>query len=48
VVTRSDHNRRVVGEHRESLRGLFPLDGAAVLRAVAAGRSPGAGGIVLL
>ncbi|HEY6571289.1 MAG TPA: helix-turn-helix transcriptional regulator, partial [Candidatus Limnocylindrales bacterium] len=27
VATRSEHNRRVIGEHREALRGLFPLDG---------------------
>jgi hypothetical protein len=48
VVARSDHNRRVIAEHRESLRNLFPLDGAAVLRALSAGRTPAAGGIVLL
>jgi transcriptional regulator with XRE-family HTH domain len=48
VATRSEHNRRVIAEHRESLRALFPLDGGAVLRALAAGRPPSAGGIVLI
>ncbi len=48
VATRSDHNRRVIAEHREALRALFPLDGGAVLRAVAIGQAPSASGIVLI
>jgi hypothetical protein len=41
-------NRRRLADHREALRGSFPLDGRAVLVALGAGRSPGASGIVLL
>jgi transcriptional regulator with XRE-family HTH domain len=48
VLTRSDHHRAVLAEHRESLRDLLPLDGGAVLRAVRAGRCPAASGIVLV
>jgi hypothetical protein len=48
VLNRTAHNRLVLAEHRESLRAQFPLDGAAVLRALRAGRIPDAGGIVLL
>lgn len=48
VVTRSDHNRRIIATHRESLRALLPLDGGAVLRAISAGRCPPAGGIVMV
>ena len=48
VLTRSDHHRAVLAEHRESFRDLLPLDGAAVLRAVRAGRCPPASGIVLI
>jgi transcriptional regulator with XRE-family HTH domain len=48
VASRTRHNRVVIDEHRESLRGLFPLEGSAILRAVGAGRLPSAGGIVLL
>ena len=32
-ATRSDHNRRVIAEHRETIRDLLPMDGAAILRA---------------
>jgi len=48
VASRTRHNRQVIDEHRESLRGLFPLEGGAILRAIAAGRLPSAGGILLL
>ena len=48
VATRSRHHRQVIDEHREALRPLFPLDGAAVLRFLRAGRIPPLGGIVLL
>lgn len=48
LLNRTAHNRRVLAEHRESLRAQFPLDGGAILRAVAAGRTPPASGILLL
>jgi transcriptional regulator with XRE-family HTH domain len=48
LLTRSSHHRAVLSEHREALRDLLPLDGAAVLRAIRAGRCPSASGIVLL
>lgn len=40
VVARTVHNRRVLAEHRESLRAQFPLDGAAIARELPAGRVP--------
>jgi transcriptional regulator with XRE-family HTH domain len=48
VATRSDHNRRVIAEHRESMRDLLPMDGAPILRALRAGRRPPASGVVLI
>jgi transcriptional regulator with XRE-family HTH domain len=48
AVTKSDQNRRVLLEHREALRPMLPLDGAAVLRALRHRTIPAAGGIVLL
>ena len=48
VLTRSAHHRAVLAVHRESLRGMFPLDGPAVLRALRAGRVPPLSGIVLV
>jgi len=48
VVNRTAHNRRVLDDHREALRLQFPLDGAAILRSVRAGRVPASSGIVLL
>ena len=48
VVTRSDHNRRVMAEHREALRDLLPMDGGPILRALRAGRRPASSGIVLV
>jgi transcriptional regulator with XRE-family HTH domain len=47
LMTRSDHHRRLLDEHREALRVRFPVDGAAILRAVRAGRRPPASGILL-
>lgn len=48
VVARTRHNLRVLREHRESLRAQFPLDGAAIARALRAGRIPPASGILML
>jgi transcriptional regulator with XRE-family HTH domain len=48
VATRSAHHRELFGEHREALRDLLPQDGAAILRALRAGRRPAAGGILLI
>ena len=48
LVARSAHNRRVLREHREALRGQFPLDGAAVLAALRRGELPSASGILML
>jgi hypothetical protein len=48
VAARTDHNRRVIGAHREALRDLLPLDGRPILEALRRGRCPGGSGIVLL
>ena len=48
VATRSDHNRRVIAEHRETLRDLLPMDGGPILRALRQGHRPPASGIVLV
>jgi len=48
VVNRTAFNRRVLAEHRESLRAQFPLDGAQIARALRAGRIPAASGIILV
>ena len=48
VVMRSAHNRDVLRDHRESMRGLLPLDGAAIHAALRAGRIPRASGVVML
>ncbi len=48
LVNKTAHNRRVLAEHREALRGQFPLDGAAIVRALRRGQIPAAGGILLL
>jgi transcriptional regulator with XRE-family HTH domain len=48
VLNRTAHNRRVLAEHREALRSRFPLDGAAIARALRAGKLPPAGGIILV
>ncbi|MFN8631750.1 MAG: hypothetical protein U0838_15960 [Chloroflexota bacterium] len=47
VVRDSDHNRRVLADHREVLRSLLPLDATAILRALRCGRVPPANGVVL-
>lgn len=48
LVNKTAHNRRVLDEHREALRGQFPLDGAAILRCLARGVVPPASGILVL
>ncbi len=48
LVNRTERNRRVLFEHREALRAQFPLDGAAILRDLRAGRVPRASGLLLL
>lgn len=48
VVARTRHNLQVLREHRESLRARFLLDGAAIARALRAGRLPAASGIIVL
>jgi transcriptional regulator with XRE-family HTH domain len=48
LVNRTAHNRRVLAEHRESLRARFPLDGAAIIDALRHGRLPAASGILML
>lgn len=48
ILNRTVHNRRVLATHREALRAQFPLDGAAILRDLRAGRIPGTGGILLI
>jgi transcriptional regulator with XRE-family HTH domain len=48
VVARSAHNRRVLHAHREALRSQFPLDGAAIARAVRRGEPPPASGIIVV
>jgi hypothetical protein len=47
LLNRTAHNRRVLAAHREALRGQFPLDGAAVARALRQGRIPAASGFIL-
>lgn len=48
VVNDTAHNRRILAEHREALRSQFPLDGAAIARAIRAGRIPPLSGIILV
>jgi transcriptional regulator with XRE-family HTH domain len=48
VVARTAHNRRVLAIHREALRAQFPLDGAAIARALRRGEAPSASGIIML
>jgi transcriptional regulator with XRE-family HTH domain len=47
VLGRTAHNRRVLAGHREALRALLPLDGAAILRDLRRGRVPAANGVLL-
>ena len=42
------HNRNLMKEHGEALRTDLPLPGKAILEALAAGRNPGGGGVVLI
>lgn len=48
VVRDSRHNRAVLAEHREVLRPLLPLDTPAIARALRAGRTPPASGVLLV
>ncbi|HEY5628277.1 MAG TPA: helix-turn-helix transcriptional regulator [Candidatus Limnocylindrales bacterium] len=48
VVRGTRHNRQVLAEHREILRPLLPLDGAAVIRRLRAGRLPPASGLLVI
>lgn len=48
LVLASHANRRLVAEHIALLRQSFPLDTRATLAALAAGRDPGANGLVVL
>jgi len=48
VLADTRHNRAVLAEVRELLRADFPLDTKAVMAALAAGRDPGANGIVII
>ena len=48
VLNDTAHNRAVLREHREALRAQFPLDGAAIAKALRSGRVPPLGGIILV
>ncbi len=48
VVADTRWNRGAIAQHREALRGSFPLDTRAVLVSLVAGRPPDADGIVIL
>jgi hypothetical protein len=48
VLARTANNRAVLREHREALRAQFPLDGAAIARALRRGELPQASGIILV
>jgi transcriptional regulator with XRE-family HTH domain len=48
LVNETRTNRAVLGSQRESLRALLPVDGRAMLAALAAGEHPGGSGIVVL
>jgi transcriptional regulator with XRE-family HTH domain len=48
VVARTRHNLEVLRDHRETLRPLLPLDGAAIARALRAGRLPPASGLLVV
>ncbi len=48
LVARSAHNRAVLREHREALRTLFPLDGAAILAHLRRGEVPPTSGVLML
>ena len=48
LIASSARNRDLVSRHIGLLRQTFPLDSRSTLRALAAGRDPGANGLVLL
>src|SRR3954469_16565154 len=48
LVSRTTHNRAMVGLHRDALRAQFPMDGSAILGDLRRGRVPRDGGILLL
>lgn len=48
LIADSRGNRAVLDQHRENLRGSFPLDTRAILAAIAAGRLPSGNGVVVL
>jgi transcriptional regulator with XRE-family HTH domain len=48
LVADTPANRRTLTLHREDLRGLLPLDGRDVLRALGAGRLPEASGLLVV
>jgi transcriptional regulator with XRE-family HTH domain len=48
VVGRTAANHAVLKAHREALRQMLPLDGAAIARSLRAGRLPTASGIIVL
>jgi hypothetical protein len=48
VVADTRHNREVLARHREALRSLLPLDGAAIRAALRRGELPAASGILLV
>jgi transcriptional regulator with XRE-family HTH domain len=48
LVAGTHHNRRVLRDHRETLRSTVPADTAEVMAALRAGRLPARSGIVVL
>jgi hypothetical protein len=48
LVAGTHHNRRVIREHRATLRTTLPLDTAETMASLRSGRAPPSNGIVLL
>ena len=48
LVSETRANRRAMAQLREGWRETLPADGREILAALATGRDPGAGGIVIL
>ena len=48
LLMRSGHHRELLRLHRETLRDLLPLEGAAIMRSLRSGRKPPASGILVL
>ncbi len=48
LLAETAHNRRVLRASRDALREQFPLDGAAILRCLRAGRLPTLSGVLML